>query len=367
MTKDYYKILGISKAATFDDIKKAYRKLAHKFHPDKGGDALRFKEVTEAYQILSNKDKRAQYDKFGKVFEGGGNAGQGFGGFHWNWQDTAGFDPEEGFAFDVHDFGDIFEDFFSGGASQGRPREARRGGDIELLLDLPLEAVLSTRNEPVLVSRFSLCARCQGVGAEPGTRVKECFSCRGAGQVQQIRKTMFGTFTKSGICPECEGEGLKPEKLCNVCKGEGRVRTQEQLRVTIPAGVDTNQLLKIEGKGDAGKRKGRTGDLYLRIRIKPHPIFQRKGDDLYLNAPISFSQAVMGDEIEVPVIDGGSMALQVPEGTESGRILKVPGKGLPHFARLGRGTMFVELEIKVPKKLSQEQKDLLSRLKKEGL
>lgn len=366
MTKDYYKILGISKTATAEDVKKAYRRLAHKYHPDKGGDASKFKEVTEAYQILSNKDKRAQYDKFGKVFEGG-DTRQGFGGFRWNWQDTAGFDPEDGFSFDLHDFGDIFEDFFSGHAPHARQRETRRGNDIELLVDLPLEAVLSTREETVLISRFSLCSRCQGVGAEPGTRVAECFSCRGTGQVQQIRKTMFGTFTKLGICPECEGEGLKPEKLCNVCKGEGRVRNQEQIRVTIPAGVDTNQLLKIEGKGDAGKRKGKTGDLYLRIRIKSHPVFHRKGDDLYLKVLVSFSQAVMGDEIEVSVIDGGTMVLQIPEGTESGRILKVVGRGLPHFARLGRGNMFVELEIKIPRKLSHEQKDLLSRLKKEGL
>ncbi|MDO8470511.1 MAG: molecular chaperone DnaJ [bacterium] len=363
--KDYYKTLGITKTATVEDVKKAYRKLAHKYHPDKGGDALKFKEVSEAYQILSNKDKRAQYDKFGKVFEGGGS--QGPGGFGWNWQDTAGFDPEEGFSFDLHDFGDIFEDFFTGGVSQTKSRDARRGADIELFVDLPLEAVLFARDEVLSVSRMVSCTRCQGVGAEPGTRVGECFSCRGMGQVQQIRKTMFGTFTKSGICPECEGEGLKPEKLCNVCKGEGRVRNQEQLKISIPAGVDTNQLLKVEGKGDAGKRRGKAGDLYLRIRINPHRVFQRKGDDLYLKMPVSFSQAVMGDDIEIPVIDGGTMPLQVPEGTESGRILKVSGKGLPHFARLGRGTMFVELEIKVPRKLSQQQKDLLSQLKKEGL
>src|SRR3989344_1668120 len=365
--KDYYNILGVTKVATVEDIKKAYRKMAHKYHPDKGGDASKFKEVTEAYQILSNQDKRAQYDKFGKVFEGS-SAGSGQeGGFGWNWQDTAGFNSEEGFSFDLHDFGDIFEDFFTGKASQGRGGEARRGGDIELLLDLPLEAVLQTREETVSVSRFSSCARCQGVGAEPGTKVRECFSCRGAGQVQQIRKTMFGTFTKSGICPECQGEGLKPEKLCNVCKGEGRVRNQEQFKVSIPAGVDTNQLLKLEGKGDAGKKRGKAGDLYLRIRIKPHSIFQRRGDDLYLSVSVSFSQAVMGDEIEVPVIDGGVVKIQIPEGTESGKIVKVAGKGLSHFARLGRGIMFVELEIKVPKKLSQSQKDLLSQLKKEGL
>lgn len=361
--KDYYKILGISKSASGEDVKKAYRKLAHKYHPDKGGDERKFKEVHEAYQVLSNRDKRAQYDKFGRVFEGPPGNG---GGFRWNWQDTPGFDPEEAFSFDFQDFGDIFEDFFAGGTSP-RTKEAKRGGDIELLIDLPLEATLQTREETISLSRFSSCTRCQGIGGEPGTNVKECFACRGTGNVQQIRKTVFGTFTRSGICPECEGEGLKPEKTCNVCKGEGRVRGTEQFKVTIPAGVDTNQLLKVEGKGDAGKRRGGAGDLYLRIRITPHPVFSRKGDDLYLKAPISFSQAVLGDEIEIPSLEDGKILLQIPEGTESGKVLRVAGRGIPHFARLGRGNLYVEVEIKVPKKLSREQKELLERFRKEGM
>lgn len=363
MTKDYYKILGIAKGASEEDVKKAYRKLAHKYHPDKGGDAGHFKEISEAYQILSNKDKRAQYDKFGRVFEGGGAGDQG-AGFQWGWQHGGHEGFDEG-AFDFPDLGDIFEDFF-GGAQQG-PADLRKGKDIEVELRIPLEAVLSRREERVSLSKFVLCSRCQGVGAEPNTKVSECFSCRGTGQVQQIRKTVFGSFTRLGICPECAGEGLKPEKPCNVCKGEGRVRGQEGLLLIIPAGVDTNQVLKFEGKGDTGKRRGKNGDLYARIVVKSHASFERRGDDLYAKTPISFTQAVLGDEIEVPTLEGTSAILQVPAGTESGRVVRVQGKGLPHFQGLGRGNLNYMLEIHIPKKLSHQQKELLEKLKKEGI
>ncbi|MBI4123147.1 MAG: molecular chaperone DnaJ [Parcubacteria group bacterium] len=364
--KDYYKILGIAKGASEEDVKKAYRRLAHKYHPDKGGDTGRFKEISEAYQILSSKDKRAQYDKFGRVFEGGHSTGSGqdgFGGFQWGWQRG----PQEGFdegSFDFPDLGDIFEDFF--GANQG-PADLRKGKDIEVELRIPLEAVLLRREERVSLSKFVLCSRCQGVGAEPNTKVSECFSCRGAGQVQQIRKTVFGSFTRLGICPECAGEGLRPEKPCNVCKGEGRVRGQEELLLVIPAGVDTNQILKFEGKGDAGKRRGKNGDLYARITVKPHANFKRRGDDLYAKTQISFTQAVLGDEIQVPTLEGARVLLQVPAGTESGRVVKVQGKGVPHFQGLGRGNLNYELEIHIPKKLSRQQKELLEKLKKEGI
>src|SRR3989338_8485432 len=364
MTKDYYKILGIAKGASEEDVKKAYRKLAHKFHPDKGGDAGRFKEISEAYQILSSRDKRAQYDKFGRVFEGpsAGPGREGFNGFQWGWGSQEGF--EEGASFDFPDLGDIFEDFFGAGQEF---TDLRKGKDIEVELRIPLEAVLLRREERVSLSKFVLCSRCQGVGAEPGTKVSECFSCRGTGQVQQIRKTVFGSFTRLSICPECAGEGLKPEKPCNVCKGEGRVRGQEELLVVIPAGVDTHQILKFEGKGDAGKRRGKNGDLYARISVKPHEKFARRGDDLYAKVPISITQAVLGDEIEVPTLEGTSVLLQVLPGTESGRVVKIQGKGIPHFQGLGRGNLQYELEIHIPKKLSRQQKELLEKLKKEGL
>ena len=367
MTKDYYKILGIAKGASEEDVKKAYRKLAHKFHPDKGGDAGRFKEISEAYQILSNRDKRAQYDKFGRVFEGGPSAGsgqEGFGGFQWGGQRPGQDGFDEGIGFDFPDLGDIFEDFFGGGPA---PADLRKGKDIEVELRLPLEAALQKREERISLSQFVLCSRCQGVGAEPNTKVSECFSCRGTGQVQQIRKTVFGSFTRLGVCPECAGEGLKPEKPCNVCKGEGRVRGHEDLLLIIPAGVDTNQILKFEGKGDVGKRRGKSGDLYARVVIKSHDKFERRGDDFFAKASISYSQAVLGDEIEVPTLEGTSMLLQVPAGTESGKVLRIQGKGLPHFQGLGRGNLNYQLDIQVPKKVSKQQQELLEKLKKEEI
>lgn len=365
MAKDYYQILGIAKGASQEDIKRAYRRLAHKFHPDKGGDAAKFKEVSEAYQVLSNDDKRSQYDKFGRVFEGG--AGQeGFSGFRWGFPGTEGGDEEgsSGFAFDF-DVGDIFEDFFGGQDMRGK--DSRRGKDMELELEIPLEATLQRREETIPLERFVLCSRCQGVGAEPGSKVKECFSCRGTGQVQRIQRTIFGSFTRGGICPECEGEGLQPEKPCNVCKGEGRVKAQETIHVQIPAGVDSNQILKIAGKGEAGRKKGKAGDLYIRIHVKPHSVFKREGDDLFVRMPVLFSQAVLGDEVEVPTIEGTSVLVAIAPGTESGKILKVPGKGIPHFGGLGRGSMNIEVQFKIPKKLSQEQRELLERLKDEGI
>ena len=363
--KDYYQILGVQKGASQEDIKRAYRRLAHKFHPDKGGDAGKFKEVSEAYQVLSSEDKRSQYDKLGRVFEGG--AGQeGFEGFRWGFPGAEAGDEEgsSGFSFDF-DVGEIFEDFFGGQDARGK--DLKRGKDMELELEIPLEATLQRREEVIPLSKFVTCVRCQGVGAEPGSRVKECFSCRGTGQVQRIQRTIFGSFTRGGMCPECEGEGLQPEKPCNVCKGEGRVKGQETIKLQIPAGVDSNQILKIAGKGEAGRRKGKTGDLYIRIHVKSHPVFKREGDDLFVQMPILFSQAMLGDEVEVPTIEGTSVLVAIAPGTESGKILKVPGKGIPHFSGLGRGNMNIGVQFKIPKKLSQEQRELLERLKDEGI
>ena len=256
---DYYQILGISKGSSQDDIKKAYRKLAHKYHPDKGGDEKKFKEINEAYQILSDKEKRGQYDRFGRVFEGGSGSNQGFdfGSFG-----NQGFD----FDFDFGDLGEVMEDFFGFGGPKGK-RDVKKGRDIEIELTLPLEEILRGREKEISLEKFVACSRCQGVGAEPGTQVRECFSCRGSGQVQQIKRTPFGSFTRVTVCPECGGEGFKPEKPCNVCRGEGRIKKEEKIRIFVPAGVDTNQVIKIEGKGEAGKRGGKAGDLYIRIFV----------------------------------------------------------------------------------------------------
>jgi len=360
MSKDYYQILGVSHNASQDEVKKAYRKLAHKHHPDKGGDEKKFKEINEAYQVLSDKEKRSQYDRFGRVFEGGAGFEPGFD-FNWAWGKKG-----EGFDFDFGDLSDVFEEMFGFGSPR-RKKDFKKGRDLEIDLEISLEEALSGREREISLYKLNTCPRCQGTGAEPGTPIKECFSCRGTGQVQQIRKTPFGSFTKVTVCPECGGEGNRPEKLCNVCRGEGRIKEEEKIKLFIPAGVDTNQVIKVEGKGEAGRRGGRAGDLYIRIFVKRHPVFKRKGDDLYISCPISFPQAALGDEIEVPTLEGTKILLKVPQGTESGKVLRVSNKGIPHFSGYGRGDMYVELIVKTPKKLTRRQKELLEKLKEEGI
>lgn len=364
--KDYYQILGVSRGASSEEIKQAYRKLAHKHHPDKGGDEKKFKEINEAYQILSDKDKKAQYDNFGSVNEGAAGQG-GFGGWDFGsgWNNRGG---QAGFEFDLGDLGigDIFEEMFGfGGSSPKRKKDLKKGKNIEVALEIPLEEVLKGREREISLQKPVVCSRCQGIGAEPGSSVKECFSCRGTGQVQQIKRTPLGSFTSVTTCPECGGEGFKPDKPCNVCKGEGRVKGKEEIKIFIPAGVDTNQVIKVEGKGEAGRKGGKAGDLYVRIYVMNHPVFERKGDDLFVTMPISFSQAALGDEIEVPVLGGTKILMNVPSGTESGKVLRISQKGIPHFSGSGRGDMYVELKLKTPKKLSRRQKELFEELKKE--
>jgi len=363
MTKDYYQILGVSQNASPEEIKKAYYKLAHKYHPDKGGDEKKFKEINEAYQTLSDREKRAQYDRFGRVFEGAPGFEPGFD-FTWAWGR-----PREDFDFGFEDFGDLsemVEEIFGFGAPRKR-KDLKKGKDIEVELGIPLEETLKNQAKEITLYKMILCNRCQGTGAEPGSKIRECFSCRGTGEVQQIKKTFFGSFTRYATCPECGGEGYRPEKSCNVCKGEGRINGEEIIKIWIPAGVDTNQVIKIEGKGEAGKRGGKAGDLYIRIFVKPHSVFKRKGDDLYLKVPISFSQAALGDEIEIETLEEKKILLKVPTGTESGKILRISGKGIPHFSGYGRGNLYVELIVKTPKKLTKKQKELLEKLKEEGI
>jgi molecular chaperone DnaJ len=363
--KDYYQILGVSKTASPDEIKKAYYKLAHKYHPDKGGDEKKFKEISEAYQVLSSKDKRSQYDQFGRVFEGGAAGAEPGFDFQWAWG-KPGTDFEEVFGGDFGGLGEIMEEMFGFGTPRKR-KNFKKGRDIEIDVEISLEEVLKGREKMVTLYKYVTCSRCQGSGAEPGTKITECFSCRGTGEVQQIKKTFFGSFTRYTVCPECGGEGHRPEKPCNVCRGEGRLKGEEIIKIWIPAGVDTNQVIKAEGKGEAGKKDGKSGDLYIRIFVKKHPVFARKGDDLYVSVPISFSQASLGDEIEVPTLEGPRIFLTVPSGTESGKILRISGKGVSRFSGHGRGNLYVQLEIKTPKKLSKKQKELLEKLKEEGL
>lgn len=361
---DYYEILGVTKNATQDEIKKAFHRLAHKYHPDKGGDEKKFKEVNEAYQVLSDAQKRQQYDQFGKGFEqmGGAGAGQGWD-FNWSWQNQGANN------FDFEDLGDIFENMFSfgGGARRTAKKDVKRGKDIQVDIEIALEETLKLIHKRVTLTKQVVCHRCYGKGAEPGTKINECVMCRGQGQVQEVKRTILGSYTSFTVCPECKGDGTKPEKPCNVCKGDGRVKGNEEIEFTIPAGIDNHQLVEVEGRGEAGKKGGKSGNLYVRVFIKKHPIFTRKGDDLYISQEITYSQAILGDEIEIPTLEETNILLKVPQGTESGKVLRISGKGTPHFGGYGRGNMYVELIIKTPKKISKKQKQLLDELKKEGL
>ena len=359
---DYYEILGITKSASEEEIKKAFHKLAHKYHPDKGGDEKKFKEINEAYQVLSDKQKRAQYDQYGRVFDQG-QPGGGDSGFNWAWGNRPQGEEVE---FDFGDISDVFADFF-GGARPRNKKDTRKGKDIQVDIEINLERALKESIEKINLAKQIVCNRCQGTGAEAGTKIKECVSCRGTGQVQQVKKTVFGSYTTVGVCPECKGEGTMPEKPCNVCKGEGRLRGEEIIEVTIPAGIDTNQVIRVDGKGEAGKKGAKPGNLFVRIFIKKHPIFERRGDELFSQTEINFSQAALGDEIEIETLEKTKLLLTVPSGTESGKVLRISGKGIPHFGGYGRGNLYVELRIKTPRKLSGKQKDLLKKLKEEGL
>ena len=357
---DYYAILGVKKTASQEEIKKAFRALAHKHHPDKGGDEKKFKEISEAYRTLGDKEKREQYDKFGRTFEneaagGGFDFSNGFGGFDFNFSEGGEV------------FSDLFEDFFGFGGGRARSKDLRRGDDIELSVEIDMKNVLKKFVKKLAYERMVNCPRCKSDGAEPGTRVKECFSCRGTGFVETLRRSIFGAITHSSVCPECKGEGKVPEMPCNVCKGEGRIKGFEEFDFEIPSGVDTGQSLKVSGMGDAGRRGGKSGNLFVRIFVKPHPFFIRKGDDLHLNLPISFSQAVLGGEIGVPTLEDKEIFLKVPSKTESGKVFRVRGKGISHFSGFGRGDMLVKLTINIPDRLTKKQKELLEQLKEEGL
>ncbi|MFH1656488.1 MAG: molecular chaperone DnaJ [Candidatus Nealsonbacteria bacterium] len=363
---DYYKILGVTKDASQEDIKKAFHKLAHQHHPHKGGDEKKFKEVNEAYQILSNKEKRAQYDRFGRVVDGPGGAGSGFGG---NWAWGRGFSGQEGpdIEFEVGDLGDIFGDLFGFRGQSTKRKDFKKGKNIRIDVEVSLEEVLKGLTKDITLYKQIICSRCESSGGEPNTKIKECFSCRGTGQVQEIKKTFLGSFTKWAICPECKGEGQIPEKACNVCKGEGRIKGEENIKIFIPAGIDSNQVIRISEKGNAGKKEGASGDLFVRVLIKKHPIFERRGDDLICSIPISFSQAVLGGEIDILTLDKKTVSLKIIAGTESGKILRIKNKGIPHFSGFGSGDLYVELLIEIPKKPTKKQKEVLKKLEESGL
>lgn len=355
MSKDYYDILGVSKTASQDEIKKAYRKLAHKYHPDKGGDEAKFKEASEAYGVLSNKEKRAQYDQFGRTFDGSqfGNA-SGFGGF----------DPRNmgGMGFDF-DLGDIFSKGFSSGFSNNR-RTPKEGEDLQIALEINLEDVLNGVKKTVSLNKEIVCKACSGTGAEPGSKINSCSTCHGTGKVG---RNMMGMFSFQTTCPHCGGSGKgDPEKPCKECKGEGRKREKIDIDIEIPKGVQTGQTVRIPGAGGARRRTGKVGDLLVEIFVKEHPKFKREGRDLFTSSNITFSQSVLGGKIDIETLDNKKLELKIPRGFESGKIMRLSAKGLPGVHG-GIGDLYVQLKVKIPKILSRKQKKLIQELEKEGL
>lgn len=351
--EDYYKVLGVSRNATKDEIKKAYRKLAHKHHPDKGGEEKTFKKISEAYHVLSNDKKREQYDAFGKSGPSAGGSGYGTGGF------GGGYSQAD------FDFGDIFEEFF--GFGRGPRQKKRKGEDIGIRFLTSLENIIKDEKKKVKLEKLVSCEKCAGSGDEKGAKRKTCPTCKGKGKIRKESGTFLGSFAQIITCPDCEGEGNVSDKKCAVCHGEGRVKKAQEVEFTIPAGIDTGQTLRVEGGGNAGRKGTPAGDLLVEIVVENKTNFKRKGADLYYESKISYTQAALGDKIEIKLLSGKNVTLKIPEGSKPGDIIRISGKGLPRLSGYGQGNLYVVLRIDIPKKLTKKQKDLLKELQKEGM
>ena len=358
--RDYYEVLGVSKDADAKEIKKAYRKLAMKYHPDKNpGDKAaeeKFKEINEAYEVLSDEEKRSTYDRFGHDGlngQAGFGGGQGFGGFGG----SGGFGGFE----DI--FGDIFGSGFGGfGGSGGssRRRGPRRGADIRQSVTIKFEEAAFGKKIKVKINRSEECDECHGSGAKPGTTKKTCPTCHGSGTVQSVQRTPFGNIASQRTCSTCNGEGEINESPCNKCHGKGSVRKTKTIEVDIPAGIDDGQMIKLSGQGEVGEKGGPRGDLYIVVNVQKHEIFTREGYDVYIEMPIRFTQAALGDKLEVPTLDG-KVSYNLPEGTQTGTVFRLREKGIPKLRSNYRGDQYVKVIIDTPKKLNDEQKELLRK------
>jgi molecular chaperone DnaJ len=353
MARDFYEILGVPKSASQDDIKKAYRKLAHQYHPDTGkGDEAKFKEVNEAYQALGDPSRRAQYDRFGAAGVGAGNP-YGGGASYEGFEDMF----SQGFG-GFSDFGDIFSDIFGMGK---RPKQ-ERGVDIEVDTTISFAESFSGVAKDIQLNKYDMCNKCEGSGAEPGHKTVTCPRCHGQGQIRGTQNTIFGSVAVSSVCEQCHGTGKVPEKACSKCDGAGRVKEKRTIAVKIPAGIEDETRIRITGEGETGYRGTTAGDLYLRVHVESDRRFRREGSDTYAKVKISFPQAALGDEVSVDVADG-KVELNIPSGTQSGTVFKLRGKGMPIINRNARGDHYVTVDVQVPSKLSKQQKKLLQELK----
>ena len=353
---DYYKILGVNKTATEDDIKRAYRKLAQEHHPDRPtGNEKKFKEINEAYQVLSNKEKRAQYDRFGKTFNGAGgpgfSGGQGFEGFDFNFGDMG-------------DLSDIFETFFTGMGGKKR-KTYTRGNDLQFVQEVTLEEAYRGVKKDIRFKAFESCKECTGLGYFEKEGTTTCTTCDGRGEIKEVRNSFFGAFQQVRACGKCNGAGQIPNKPCATCKGVGRVAGQRSLMVEILAGVADGQLIKVPGVGEVGERGAPAGDLYIQVRVAPHKVFRREHDDLVTLKSLHLTDLLLSSSFEVPTIGGEKLSVEIPAGFDLRQRLKVSGKGMPHFGRSGRGDLFVEFDIRAPKKPSSKAKKIIEDLRNE--
>ncbi|WP_080874657.1 molecular chaperone DnaJ [Oceanobacillus timonensis] len=350
--KDYYDLLGVDKDASKDEIKKSYRKLARKYHPDvnqEEGAAEKFKEVKEAYEVLSDDQKRAQYDQFGHA----GPQSQGFGGFGG------------GGAQDFGGFSDIFDMFFGGGGRTRDPNAPQQGDDLQYTLILDFEEAIFGKETDIEVPQEEECDTCHGSGAKPGTKPETCSHCHGSGQLNEEQNTPFGRVVNRRVCHYCNGTGkIIPDK-CETCGGTGTVHTKKKIHISIPAGIDEGQQIRVSGKGDAGKNGGPPGDLFVVIRVRRHDFYVREGDHIFCELPLTFAQAALGDELEVPTVHG-KVKLRIPAGTQAGKTFRLKGKGAPNVHGRGQGDQHIKVKVMTPTNLTDKQKDLLRQFNELG-
>lgn len=366
MSKDYYNILGVDKKASKEEIKKAFYKLAHKYHPDKKeGDEKKFKEVNEAYQTLSDDQKRAQYDQFGSNYQnmGGFGGGQGygqggFGGFEGF--DFSGFQGGFGQSGVEFDLNDIFSDFFGGGGTRA---QKSRGRDISTEIKITFSEAVFGVSKKVFLTKTGTCKTCKGNGAKPGTKMDTCKTCHGKGKVEEAKRTILGTISSTRVCDACMGRGEIPKEACTDCKGKGVLRTEEEITINVPAGINNGDTLRMNGAGEAVSG-GASGDLYIKIKVEPHAHFKREGSDLVMNLDLKLTEALLGSKKTIDTLDG-KVEVTIPEGVAVNEILRIKGRGVPHGSR--RGDILIKLNIKIPTKLSKKEKELVEKLKEEGI
>ncbi|MBX4188493.1 molecular chaperone DnaJ [Candidatus Saccharibacteria bacterium] len=352
--RDYYEVLGVGKGASADELKKAFRRKAVEFHPDRGGDEAKFKEVNEAYEVLKDDAKRKRYDQFGHAGVGSSAASDG--------NPFSGFGGAQDFSFDFGDLGlgDIFGSFFGGDAGGGRGRKVR-GQDIETSIEIGFEQAVFGTEVDLNLTMQDTCSHCKGTTVEPGYDMKTCDNCNGRGQVINVMRTVFGNIQQQAPCPKCEGRGQIPEKVCTACKGKGTQKRNQVVRLKVPAGVDDGATIRLREHGEAIAH-GPKGDLYVNIRVKPHKKFTREGDLILSTEHLSMVDAALGTEIEVDTVDG-PVRMKVPAGTQSGADFKLSGHGVPHVNKNSRGAHIVTVAVDTPTKLNREQRELLEQLR----